>query len=144
MMRLCVLPLPLALLALILSLDACDGVSGPQCGDPGVFCAWGPPVTLVVTGQVRASANPLADVTVSLTAYSDSCGGSEIVLLPSPNSARTDSIGIYVARAEVTQSVSNACVRIAYSDALHTDTSGVTLHARRATPDTLHLDITAP
>lgn len=141
MMRLCVLLL--SLLALFLSLGACDSGTGHHCGDPGVFCA-SSPVTLVVTGQVRASANPLSGVDVSLTAYRDSCGGSEILLVPSPSGARTDSLGMYVVRAEVTQSVSNACVRIAYSDALRTDTSGVTLHAPPASPDTLHLDITAP
>jgi len=126
---------------LVLLLSTCD--HGIRCGDPGVLCARGP-FTLVVTGQVRASANPLANVPVSLTAYSDSCGGSEILLLPSPSGARTDSLGVYLALAQVTQSASDACVRIAYSDALHTDTSGVALHAPPASPDTLHLDITAP
>ena len=63
---------------------------------------------------------------------------------PSPTGGRTDSLGRYVALAQVMQAVSNACVRITYADTLHADTSGVTLHTTSPPADTLHLDIIAP
>src|SRR5213076_3367563 len=87
---------------------------------------------------------PLAGVIVRVTAYRDSCTGPEILLLPSPRDTRTDSAGVYVAPAEVTQSASSACVRVAYSDALYADTNGVALHAPPALPETLHVNVTGP
>jgi len=128
----------------LLPLLACRGqdrlIEG-GCG-PGALCAL--QFTLVVTGQVRASTNPLAGATVRITAHRDSCTGPEILLLPSPRDARTDSAGVYIAPAEVTQSAASACVRVAYSDALYTDTTGVALHAPPAVPETLHVNVTGP
>ncbi len=131
-------------IVVLLTLLACHDqviISPPPCG-PGALCALR--ITLVVTGQVRASVNPLAGATVRITAHRDSCTGPEILLLPSPQDARTDSAGVYLARAEVSQSAASACVRVAYSEALYTDTTGVALHAPPAVPETLHVNVTGP
>lgn len=128
-----------------LALLACDGrqiiISPPPCA-PGALCAL--QFTLVVTGHVRASIVPISGATVHVTAYRDSCTGAEVMLLPSPAEAVTDSNGVYVVRAEVTQSAASACVRVAYSSALFTDTSGVVLHAPPWSPDTVRVDVTGP
>jgi len=116
-------------------------ISPPPCGR-AALCAL--QITLVVTGEVRASLNPLAGATVHITAHRDSCTGPEILLLPSPLDARTDSAGVYVARAEVSQSAASACVRVAYSDALYTDITAVALHAPPAPAETLHVNVTGP
>src|SRR6266481_1852257 len=100
-------------IVVLLTLLACHDqviISPPPCG-PGALCALR--ITLVVTGQVRASVNPLAGASVRITAHRDSCTGPEILLLPSPQDARTDSAGVYLARAEVSQSAASACVRVA-------------------------------
>jgi hypothetical protein len=130
-------------LSALLALSSChsERITEGGCG-PGALCALR--FTLVVTGQVRASLNPLPGAIVHITAHRNGCTGPEILLLPSPVDARTDSIGVYVARAEVSQSDGSACVRVAYSDALFTDTNGVALHAPPAVPDTLHIDVTGP
>src|SRR5947207_12386929 len=114
--------LPLRMLShrssLVLSvalLAACHGSTNPEvitgC-DRGV-CALRP--TLIVTGQVRASLNPLAGVSVHLTAHRDSCPGTVVTLLPSPADARTDSAGVYVMRLEPVEAVPAACLRVASS-----------------------------
>ena len=126
----------------LLAVVACEHFPGEVCGF-GAACAL-PAPTLVVTGLVRASANPLTGVLVHLTAHRDSCSGSEVVLLPSPASARTDSNGVYQIQARPTQSLTSACLRVAYSDALYTDTTGVALHAPPALPETLHVNVTGP
>ncbi len=133
-----------AIAIVLLTLPACHEqiiYSPPPCGRT-TLC--GIEITLVVTGQVRASAHPLAGATVRVTAHRDSCTGPEILLLPSPRDARTDSTGVYVALAEVAESAASACVRAAYSDALYTDTTGVALHAPPAVPETLHVNVTGP
>ncbi|HEV8382989.1 MAG TPA: hypothetical protein VGQ29_15485 [Gemmatimonadales bacterium] len=130
-----------ALLALLACRNDQIIISPPPCGR-GALCALH--ITLVVTGQVRASSNPLSGANVRVTAHRDSCTGPEILLLPSPTDARTDSTGVYVARAEVSQSAASACVRVAYSDALYADTNGVALHAPPAVPETLHVNVTGP
>jgi hypothetical protein len=131
--------------AALLALLGCDGrriiVSPPPCA-PVALCAL--QFTLIVTGRVRASLAPITGATVHVTAYRDSCTGSEIMLLPSPAEAVTDSNGVYVMRAEVTQSAASACVRVAYSNALFSDTSGVALHAPPGPTDTLRVDVTGP
>jgi hypothetical protein len=43
-----------------------------------------------------------------------------------------------------TRSVPAACVRVAYSSALFSDTTGVALRAPPATPDTIQVDVTGP
>ena len=129
------------LLALVLSLSACDPPIEP-CGDGGA-CAL-PISTLVVTGQVRASVNPLSGVLVTITAHQGTCDGPEIRLVPSPVSSLTDSLGRYRAQGDPAHASSNACVRVAVSDALYTDTSGVVLHRSTRSQDSLHIDVTAP
>jgi len=37
-----------------------------------------------------------------------------------------------------------ACLRVAYSDALFTDTNGVTLHIPPVAPETVHVNVTGP
>ncbi len=125
----------------LLALLACEQFPDGGCG-PGAVCALRP--TLVVTGQVRASANPLAGVMVHVTAHRDSCSGSEILLLPSPVDRRTDANGVYEASVEPAQSASSACLRVAYSDALFTDTTGVRLRVPPAPAETVRVNITAP
>jgi hypothetical protein len=127
----------------LLGLLACRDqlIVAPRCG-VGALCALG--ITLVVTGQVRASANPLAGAIVHVTAHHDSCSGTEVLLLPSPADARTDSNGVYQLRLEPTEALLSACLRVAYSDALFTDTNGVALRVPPAPPETVHVNITGP
>ena len=126
-------------------LAACNGSTNPEvitgCGR-GALCALRP--TLVVTGLVRASLNPLVGVAVHLTAHRNTCSGAVVTLLPSPADARTDSTGVYVMRVEPVEAVPAACLRVAYSDASFTDTSGVALHTPPAPAETVHVNVTAP
>jgi hypothetical protein len=128
----------------LLALLACEQFPDPGCG-PAALCAL-PALrpTLVVTGLVRASANPLAGVLVRLTAHHDSCSGNEVLLRPSPSLARTDSNGVYQIQVEPTQTLTSACLRVAYSDALFTDTTGVRLRVPPAPAETVRVNITAP
>ena len=128
----------------LLALLACEQFPDPGCG-PAALCAL--PVlrpTLVVIGLVRASANPLAGVVVRVTAYRDSCSGNEVPLRPTPAEARTDSNGVYQIPVEPTQSLASACLRVAYSDALFTDTTGVRLRVPPAPAETVRVNITGP
>jgi len=111
------------------------------CG-AGALCAL--QITLVVTGQVRVSASPLVGGLVHVRAYQGSCVGAEVLLLPSPAEARTDSDGVYRIRVQPTQSAPAACLRVAYSDALFTDTAGIVLHVPPAAAETIHVNLTGP
>ena len=52
--------------------------------------------------------------------------------------------GVYVMRLEPAEAVPADCLRVAYSDALFTDTNGVTLHIPPAAPETVHVNVTGP
>jgi hypothetical protein len=124
-------------------LAACNGSREVTTGcGRGAQCVLRP--TLVVTGQVRASLNPLAGAFVDLTAYRNGCSGTAVTLLPSPAEARTDSAGVYTMRLEPLEAVPAACLRVAYSDALFSDTNGVALHVPPAAPETVHVNVTGP
>lgn len=128
--------------ALIGTLVACQMESLNTGCPPGALCALRP--TLMVTGQVRASLNPLAGVKVTVTAYQGSCDGRMVTLLPSPAEAVTDAEGRYSRGVEPTEALVGACLRVAYSSALKMDTPGVTLRIPPAVPETLRVDIVGP
>lgn len=122
---------------------ACKGesvVTGPCPG--GALCALHP--TLVVTGRVQASINPLPGVTVTATAFLSGCSGATVPLLPSPAEAVTDARGEYTMALQPEQAAAAACIDVAYSSALKVDTPGVPLHLPPAVPQTLHVDLVGP
>jgi hypothetical protein len=109
--------LGVALLAPVLF--ACQGGPTIACG-PGELCALHP--TLVVTGHVQASLNPLPGVRVTVTAFRSGCAGDTVLLLPSPAEAVTDAGGQYTMELEPQQAAAAGCVEVAYSSALRADT----------------------
>src|SRR3989454_357228 len=116
------------------ALLACQGESLINTGCPaGALCALHP--TLVIHGQVRASANPLSGVLVTLTAFRNGCAGSTVTLLPSPAEDRTDSLGMYRITAQPTESVPTACLSAAYSS-LVADTYVLGLEFSSGVPET--------
>lgn len=131
--------LGVGLLAVVLF--ACQGGPTIAC-DRGELCALHP--TLVVTGRVQASLNPLPGVRVTLTAFRSSCAGDTVLLLPSPAEAVTDAGGQYTMELEPQQAAAAGCVEVAYSSALRVDTPGVPLRLPPAVPETLHVDLVGP
>jgi hypothetical protein len=130
--------LALALAGLIL---ACDG-TGPITTCPGgALCARSP---VVVTGTLQASAVPIPDAVVTLTAYQDSCGGTPAQLMPDPAEDTTDAAGRFTVTAYPMEATASACLRLAYSSALFVDTPGVALDPARHTPDTLRVNLVGP
>lgn len=111
------------------------------CG-PAALCAL--QFTLVVTGEVRVSANPLAGAFVHVTAHQGSCSGPEVQMLPSPAQGRTDSSGVYRIRMQPTQAAAAGCLHVAVSDTLFTDTTGVTWHVPPAAAETVHVNLSGP
>lgn len=131
--------LGVALLAGVLL--ACQGDPTEACSS-GALCALHP--TLIVTGHVRASINPLPGVTVTATAFRSGCSGATVALLPSPAQAVTDAQGLYAMALEPAQAAAAACLEIAYSSALKVDAPGIPLRIPPAAPETLHVDLVGP
>lgn len=131
--------LGVALLAGVLL--ACQGGLTEACSS-GALCALHP--TLIVTGHVQASINPLPGVTVTATAFRSGCSGATVALLPSSAQAVTDAQGLYAMALEPGQAAAAACLEIAYSSALKVDTPGVPLRVPPAAPETLHVDLVGP
>lgn len=132
---------PAAVIAfLLVLLGACQD-QPTECGASGL-CALH--ITLVVTGQLRVSGNPLVGAFVQVRAYQGSCAGAEVLLLPSPAGATTDTAGVYSIRVQPTQAVPAACLRVAYADTLLTDTTGIVLRLSAAVPETVRVNLTGP
>jgi hypothetical protein len=108
----------------------------------GATCALHP--TLVVTGRVQASINPLSGVAVTVTVYRVGCSGATLLLLPSPAEAITDSQGQYQVALEPTEAAAGACVEVANSPAFKVDRPGVPIHLPPAVVETLHVDLIGP
>jgi hypothetical protein len=108
----------------------------------GATCALRP--TLVVTGRVQASINPLPGVAVTVTVFRVGCSGAALVLLPSPAEALTDSQGEYQVALEPTEAAAAACVEVANSPAFKVDRPGVPIHLPPAVSETLHVDLIGP
>jgi len=128
---------------LLVSLVSCrdEGFIEGGCG-AGALCAL--QFTLVVTGEVRVSGNPVVGALVGLKAYQGGCSGAEVMMLPSPPVARTDSSGVYQMHMQPTQAAAAGCLHVAVSDTLFTDATGIAWHVPPATADTVHVNLSRP